>query len=46
LARNITPADEQGRAQEEAEVAAAHGIRLEVVRLPDVKRGAVLLPRR
>jgi transposase len=29
-----------------AEDAAAHGIRLEVVRLPDVKRGFVLLPRR
>ena len=29
-----------------AEAAAAHGIRLEVVKLPDVKRGFVLLPRR
>jgi len=29
-----------------AEAAAAHGIRLEVVRLPDAKRGFVLLPRR
>ena len=29
-----------------AEDAAAHGIRLEVVRLPDAKRGFVLLPRR
>jgi transposase len=29
-----------------AEDAAAHGIRLEVVKLPDVKRGFVLLPRR
>jgi transposase len=32
-------------AQAEAD-AAAHGIRLEVVKLPDVKRGFVLLPRR
>jgi len=29
-----------------ADDAAAHGIRLEVVKLPDVKRGFVLLPRR
>ena len=29
-----------------AEDAAAHGIRLEVVKLPDIKRGFVLLPRR
>jgi transposase len=29
-----------------AEDAAAHGIRLEVVKLPDAKRGFVLLPRR
>lgn len=29
-----------------ATAAAAHGIRLEVVKLPDVKRGFVLLPRR
>jgi len=29
-----------------AEAAAAHGIRLEVVKLPDAKRGFVLLPRR
>ena len=29
-----------------AEVAEAHGIRLEVVRLPEAKRGFVLLPRR
>ncbi len=29
-----------------AEAAAAHGIRLEVVRLPEAKRGCVLLPRR
>src|SRR5439155_20517078 len=29
-----------------AEAAAAHGIRLEVVRLPEAKRGFVLLPRR
>ena len=29
-----------------AEDASAHGIRLEVVKLPDAKRGFVLLPRR
>ena len=29
-----------------AEAAAAHGIRLEVVKLPEAKRGFVLLPRR
>ncbi len=29
-----------------AEAAAEHGIRLEVVKLPEVKRGFVLLPRR
>ena len=32
--------------QEPAEVAAVHGIRLEVVKLPAAKRGFVLLPRR
>jgi hypothetical protein len=29
-----------------AEAAAAHGLRLEVVKLPEAKRGFVLLPRR
>ena len=38
---------DQGYAGERAEgAAAAHGIRLEVVKLPDAKRGFVLLPRR
>ena len=38
---------DQGSAGERAEgAAAAHGIRLEVVKLPDAKRGFVLLPRR
>ena len=74
LARHVTPANEQDRAQvaELAEAvqeatgqsvelafvdqgytgaqteadAATHGIRLEVVKLPDIKRGFVLLPRR
>jgi transposase len=32
--------------EEPAQDAAAHGIRLEVVKLPDAKRGFVLLPRR
>jgi transposase len=32
--------------EQAAEDAAAHGIRLEVVKLPDAKRGFVLLPRR
>lgn len=32
--------------QEPAQVAAAHGIRLEVVKLPGAKRGFVLHPRR
>jgi hypothetical protein len=37
----------QGYTGERAEGAAAeHGIRLEVVRLPEAKRGFVLLPRR
>src|SRR5207237_6065484 len=31
---------------EPAEAAAAHGIRLEVVKLPEAKRGFILLPRR
>ena len=74
LARKVTPADEQERAQvgglaaavqeatgesvelayvdqgytgeEPAAAAAARGIRLEVVKLPEAKRGFVLLPRR
>jgi transposase len=74
LARIVTPADEQDRAQvaelaervqvvtgesvelafvdqgytgeAAAEAAAAHGLRLEVVKLPEAKRGFVLLPRR
>jgi transposase len=38
---------DQGYTGEQAETdAAAHGIRLEVVKLPDAKRGFVLLPRR
>ncbi|MBP1150176.1 transposase [Methylocaldum sp. RMAD-M] len=38
---------DQGDAGDEAaEVARQHGIRLEVVKLPEVKRGFVLLPRR
>jgi transposase len=32
--------------EDAAEAAQAHGIRLEVVKLPEVKRGFVLLPRR
>ena len=74
LARVVTPANEQDRAQvgalaaqvqaltgesvelayvdqgytgaAAAQAAATHGIRLEVVKLPDVKKGFVLLPRR
>src|SRR5260370_24060432 len=38
---------DQGYTGQQAEQAAAqHGIRLEVVKLPDAKRGFVLLPRR
>ena len=38
---------DQGYTGEQAEIdAAAHGIRLEVVKLPEAKRGFVLLPRR
>ncbi len=32
--------------EEPAEAAAGHGIRLEVVKLPEARRGFVLLPRR
>jgi transposase len=56
LALIVTSADEQDRAQvaelaervqeATAESAAAHGLRLEVVKLPEAKRGFVLLPRR
>ena len=38
--------DEGYTGEEAAEAAAAHGIRLEVVKLPEAKRGFVLLPRR
>jgi transposase len=38
---------DQGYTDEKAtEAASAHGIKLEVVRLPEAKRGFVLLPRR
>ena len=52
LAAPVTPASEQDRAQvgllaEAAQEAAAeHGIKLKVVKLPEAKRGFVLLPRR
>jgi transposase len=48
LALLVTPANEQERAQveEPAAAAAAHGIQLAVVKLPEAKRGFVLLPRR
>ena len=39
-------ADQGYTGPDAAEAAAGHGIRLEVVRLPDAKRGFVLLPRR
>ncbi len=39
-------ADQAYTGQEPAEAAAVHGIRLEVVKLPEAKRGFVLLPRR
>jgi transposase len=39
-------ADQGYTGRQAAEDAAAHGIHLEVVKLPDVKRGFVLLPRR
>ena len=39
-------ADQGYTGQQAAQDAAAHGIHLEVVKLPDVKRGFVLLPRR
>src|SRR5215217_2870345 len=55
LALRVTPAAEQDRAQveelaeavqEATEAAEEHGIRLEVVKRPEAKRGFVLLPRR
>ena len=52
LAAPVTPASEQDRAQvgllAEAvqDAAAEHGIKLKVVKLPEAKRGFVLLPRR
>jgi transposase len=55
LALHVTPASEQDRAQveelaeavqEATEAAEEHGIRLEVVKRPEAKRGFVLLPRR
>ncbi len=39
-------ADQRYTGEQPAEEAAAHGIRLEVVKLPTAKRGFVLLPRR
>src|SRR5262249_36534752 len=38
--------DEGYTGEEPAAAAAAHGIRLEVIKLPEAKRGFVLLPRR
>lgn len=38
--------DQGDTGEQAAEDAAAHGIRLEVVKLPEAKRGFVLLPRR
>jgi transposase len=38
--------DQGDTGEQAAEAAAAHGIRLEVVKLPEAKRGFVLLPRR
>lgn len=38
--------DQGSTGQDPATAAAAHGIRLEVVKLPAAKRGFVLLPRR
>ena len=45
---NVEPAyvDQGDTGEESAAAAAAHGIALEVVRLPEAKRGFVLLPRR
>jgi transposase len=42
----ITFVDQGCVGQKPAEAAAAHGIQLEVVKLPEAKRGFVLLPRR
>jgi transposase len=38
--------DQDYTGEQPADDAAAHGIRLEVIKLPDAKRGFVLLPRR
>ena len=47
LALHVTPASEQDRTGQEAEQAAAQqGIQLVVVKLPEAKKGFVLLPRR
>jgi transposase len=43
---SVAFADQGYTGQQAAEDAAAHGIHLEVVKLPEVKRGFVLLPRR
>jgi len=45
LALAVTPASDDERTQV-ATLAAAHGIRPEVVKLPEAKRGFVLLPKR
>jgi len=42
----VTFVDQGYTGQEPAEAAAAHGVRLEVVKLAEAKRGFVLLPRR
>ncbi len=49
LALHVTPAaegDRRAAVAELAEAVAAHGIKLEVVKLPEARRGFVLLPRR
>lgn len=43
---DVTFVDQGDAGDEAAEVARQHGIRLDVVKLPEVKRGFVLLPRR
>ncbi len=42
----VASVDQGYTGAEPAQAAAAHGIRLDVVKLPDVKRGFVLLPKR